>query len=419
MRRTSLILSFAVIHATTRLAHGTEDDVFGDLVQDLQERPPAPSGEPASTAAPAKQKPVDPQPDPPATTTAAAMNPEISLVMDFGLAWFSDNEHLQTGAHDPTRNGFNLQQLELSLRAPVDPYFRLDAYLVFELDGVELEEVYGTTLDLPGGLQGRFGQFLTRFGRINATHPHAWDFADQPFALGRVFGGEANRGLGVELSWLVPVPWFAEAVVSMTSAGGAESNRSFLGDQDKDVRGPQDLALVTALKQFFDLSDAWSLLWGVSGAFGPNSVTTERRTAIYGTDMFLKYRPLSGSGHTELRLQTEVFHRRRELTGDVLWDLSGYSQLALRFARRWETAGRYEYGSTPFSLRGGAATDPLDPEWTDARHRMSMSLSHLPTEFSRLRIQSAVDVPGFVAEPIYSAFLSAEIAVGAHGAHAY
>ena len=55
----------------------------------------------------------------------------------------------------------------------VDPYFRFDSNLVFSQFGVEIEEAYATTLDLPANLQVRAGQFLTRFGRINATHPHA------------------------------------------------------------------------------------------------------------------------------------------------------------------------------------------------------------------------------------------------------
>ena len=44
-----------------------------------------------------------------------------------------------------------------------------------------------------------------RFGRHNPTHPHAWDFIDQPFVMTRMFGGEGNRGLGLELSWLTPL----------------------------------------------------------------------------------------------------------------------------------------------------------------------------------------------------------------------
>ena len=117
-----------------------------------------------------------------------SLNPDISLIADFAAAAFSDDAHLQTGAHDPQRNGFNLQALELSLGAAVDPYFRFDSHIAFDLEGVDVEEAYGTTLGLPFRLQARLGQFLNRFGRLNASHLQAWNFADQPFALERVFG---------------------------------------------------------------------------------------------------------------------------------------------------------------------------------------------------------------------------------------
>ena len=160
------------------------------------------------------------------------LNPQISVILDVAGAYFSDDDNLQSGAHDPTETGFNLQQLEFAVGANVDPYFRFDANLVFGLFGVELEEAYGTTLALPLGLQVRFGQFLTRFGRINATHPHSWDFADQPFAVGRNFGAEGSRGLGVEASWLTPLPWYVELVASTTNANGGASNVSFFGNEE-------------------------------------------------------------------------------------------------------------------------------------------------------------------------------------------
>lgn len=135
------------------------------------------------------------------------MNPDMSVILDVAGAVFTSDAPLQTGGHDPTVDGFNLQQVEMSLAESVDPYLRFDSNLVFTLFGVEIEEAYATTLALPARVQIRAGQFLTRFGRINNTHPHTWSFVDQPFAVGRVFGAEANRGLGAEASVLLPLPW--------------------------------------------------------------------------------------------------------------------------------------------------------------------------------------------------------------------
>ena len=60
-------------------------------------------------------------PAPPPTRAASgggavqSLNPDISVIGDFAFALFSEDQNHQTGGHDPTENGFNLQQLELSL----------------------------------------------------------------------------------------------------------------------------------------------------------------------------------------------------------------------------------------------------------------------------------------------------------------
>jgi hypothetical protein len=344
----------------------------------------------------------------------------LSLIMDMAAAAFTSREPLEGGDHDPHKNGFNFQQLELSVGTVVDPYFRFDSNIVFHLEGVEVEEAYATTLDLPANLQVRAGQFLTRFGRINSMHPHAWDFVDQPFIITRDFGGEGNRGLGTELSWLAPLPWYVEAVGSVTDPTGEGTARSFIGaDENFRVRSPWDLQLTGALKQFFPLSDDVSLLWGLSTAVGPNPYGPHTRTNIFGTDVYLKYRPSSPGSVSQLALQAEVLYRRRQLTDNVLSDVGGYGQLVWRFAQRWATAARYEFGSPAYGSDGSIVADPLDPEWNAMRHRVSANATFWPSEFSRLRLQAEADFPNWRPRPDYSVFLAFEVVTGAHGAHAF
>lgn len=347
------------------------------------------------------------------------MNPDLAIITDVALAGFTADEPMQSGGHDPTTNGFNLQQVELSLGGAVDPYFRYDGNLVFSAFGVEVEEAFATTLALPARLQVRAGQLLTRFGRHNPTHPHSWAFVDQPFPIGRVFGGEGNRGLGVEASWLAPLPWSVELVVSETMAGGESTARSFYGATDLGVSSPQDLQGTAALKQFFPLGTDTSLAWGLSFATGPNATGRANRTEIYGTDLFLKYRPLSGGRSTVVSLEGEALWRRRQVPEDVLADWSAFSQVQWRFLPRWGVAGRHEWGSPARGLDGEVADDPLDPTWTADRHRAAAALTFWPTEFSRLRLQGSADLGGWLETPEYAAFLALEVSAGAHGAHAF
>lgn len=349
-----------------------------------------------------------------AAALTALLLPDLAFIVDVAAAWFFADENLQTGGHDPTKNGFNLQQVEMSIGKSVDPYFRFDGNIVFSQFGVEIEEAYATTLALPHALQARVGQFLTRIGRLNATHPHAWDFVDQPFAIGRVFGGEGNRGVGVELSWLTPLPWFVELVGSVTDPTGEATARSFFGAEALPLETPLDVQTTLAIKQFFELSPDWSLLHGVSLATGPNPTGHDNRTDVWATDLFLKWRPITRASEQQVALQTEWFYRRRQVPHDLLADLSGYAYLAWRFTNRWGTAARWDYGSAADD--GGA--DYLDPEWIEDRHRLSANVTFWPTEFSRLRAQTSVDLPLW-RDPIWAVFLAMEVSVGAHGAHKF
>lgn len=337
------------------------------------------------------------------------MNPDISVILDVAGAAFSGKPD-QRGGHDPSKNGFNLQQLELSIGSVVDPYWRFDGNLVFSQYGVEVEEAYATSTALPANLQLRAGQFLTRFGRLNSTHPHSWEFVDQPLVLGKFFGGEGNRGLGAELSWLSPLPWYLEVVGSASEAHGASTARSFYGSNDLGVLSPADLQVTGAVKQFFPFGSDWSLAWGLSGAFGPNPTGRTNRTEIYGTDLYLKYRPLRDGDWTTISLTTEAMARRRQVPGSVLADEGLYTTLFWRFDQRWGVAARHEAVT-------GVAGDALDPEWTGTRQRTSANVTYWPTEFSRIRLQASADAPTWQAAPVYGVFLAFETVIGAHGPH--
>ena len=351
----------------------------------------------------------EPAPASVAPRAVPSMNPDLSLILDVAGAAFSGTPD-QRGGHDPRKNGFNLQQLELSVGSVVDPYWRFDANLVFSQFGVEIEEAYATSTALPANLQLRAGQFLTRFGRLNPTHPHAWEFVDQPLVLGKFFGGEGNRGLGTELSWLSPLPWYLEVVGSASEAQGAATARSFFGSEDLGVRSLADLQLTGAVKQFFPFGPDWSLAWGLSGAFGPNPTGRDNRSEIYGTDLYLKYRPLRNGDWTTVSLTTEAMARRRQVPGSVLTDEGLYTTLFWRFDQRWAVAARHEAVT-------GLSDDPLDPEWTGLRQRTSTNLTFWPTEFSRIRLQASADRRAWQPTPVYGVFLAFETVVGAHGAH--
>ena len=357
-----------------------------------------------------------------------SLNPDLALIADFAVAGFNPRGMQMLGGHDPKQNGFNFQLLELALGAAVDPYFRFDSNIVFTPAGVEVEEAYGTTLALPGGMQVRAGKFLTRFGRFNPTHPHSWNFSDQPVVLSRFFGGEGNRGIGLEVSdLLLFLPWYVEVVLSATDPREPGASVSFADVHDGNpwpaIHGAQDLEYLGAVKQFFPLSDDVSLSWGLSGVTAPNFANG--RTEIYGTDFYLKYRPVGQAAPPIIALHVEGLLRRFEDgAGKIYVDSGAFAQLLYRFSSRWAAAAGAEYVTSasgyPVALAKSATGEDLVGETPGVTQRYKADLSFYPTEFSRLRLQYDVEPSGATHARISQGlFLNVEFAIGAHGAHAF
>lgn len=349
-------------------------------------------------------------------------------------------EELEAGAHDPKRRGFTLQQAELSFAGAVDPYFTAEAHVVYTPHEVELEEAYFTSTSLPWNLQLKGGYFLTEFGRINPTHPHAWDWIDQPIVNSRMFGGDGLRSPGARLAWLAPVPWFAELQVGVQNANEGDTTQSFIGEEavggrpvvKTAVGSMKDLLYLTRWKNAWNWSDSLTTLLGFSGLFGPNGTGGAGRTYLYGTDMLWKWQPANHfRGWPFVTWQTEVMRRdyvadsfvdptdsASDLPRDTLHDWGLYTQLLWGFHYQWAAGLRYEYagGGGAGVEDGGRQADYL----RDDRHRVSPLIVWQPSEFTRIRLQYDFDHAEFLSEKdAHSVWLGLEVLYGAHPAHQY
>src|SRR6202140_5221764 len=231
----------------------------------------------------------------------------------FALAGSSarDLDHIEVGDHDPQQRGFNARNIELAFDGAVDPYFEGFANIVFKLDNdnntdVEVEEAFLQTTSSPFNLQLKAGQFFSAFGRINPTHPHTWDFADAPIVHGRLLGPDGLRGVGAQISWIAPVPWYSQLILGVQNGrGGRGFSFRNPGDggmffdrrtTDRELRGLQDFVWVPRWENSVDLSPTQVALAGVSGAFGSNETGANSRTQIYGGDLLYKWKSEKGEG---------------------------------------------------------------------------------------------------------------------------
>lgn len=367
----------------------------------------------------------------------------ISFDAMFALAGSTarDLDRIEVGDHDPQQRGFNARNIELAFDGAVDPYFEGFANIVFKLDNdnqtdVEVEEAFLQTTSLPFNLQLKAGQFFAAFGRINPTHPHTWDFADAPIVIGRLLGSDGLRGVGSQISWIVPVPWYSQMILGVQNGRGSTAysfrnpgdNGLFFDRRttDRELRGLEDFVWIPRWENSVDLSPTQVVLAGVSGAFGSNDTGADARTQIYGGDLLYKWKSEKAEGGFPfVKWQTEFLYRRFEAgrgidesfpVAETFHDWGIYSQVLWGFKKGWVAGIRGDY----YDAEDSRFTDDPDRQ---SRERVSANLTWYPTEFSKIRLQYNHDFledTFFLAgRDVDSVFLQFEFILGAHGAHKF
>ncbi len=422
-------------------------------LESLQEKPPA---VPVVPSVPPPIAEVTPSPPPPRPeiapapwtpsqpiTVARGASSYLNLSFDgmfaVGGSTAENVEALEYGGHDPKQNGFTVQNLEMTLDGKVDPYFKGQANLVLQINPegettFEAEEAYLETISLPWNFQVKAGQYYTQFGRINATHPHTWDFVDQPLVIGRFLGPDGLRNPGAQVSWLAPTPFYSELFLSVQNSGGetATSFRDVGGTTlvtqrpgvDTSVENLGDLLYAPRYVMSFDLTDEQTVMLGTSAAFGPNASGQDGRTAIYGADLFYKWKSRHhDKGFPFVTWQTEYLYSHYSAAaypGDLVFPATPATTI-----NNWGVYSQVSYGFKPrwvASLRGDYVTGPPGDFWADPllddRSRISPAITFYPSEFSKLRLQYNYDhIQGVGVEN--SVWFQFEFLLGAHSAHKF
>ncbi len=369
------------------------------------------------------------------------LNISLDVLINAAASTARDLEVIEVGDHDPLHRGFNARNTELVFDGAVDPYFEGFTNIVFKLDpqnetSVEVEEAFAQTTGLPWNLQVKAGQFFSPFGRINSMHPHTWDFIDAPLVHGRLLGPDGLRGVGAQVSWIVPTPWYSQLMLAVQNGEGGTGfsfrNRgdddTFAGREtiDRQLRGIQDFVFVPRWESAFDFGATKTLLTGISAAFGPNDTGPNAHTQIYAVDAFYKWKPANaGGGWPYVKWQSEAMLRRFEAgrgrddsfpSRETFTDWGAYSQIIWGFKTGWSAGLRGDY----LHMDDSHITD--DPE-RQSRWRLAADLTWFPSEFSKLRLQynhDFLEASHFLGgRDVDSVFLQLEFALGAHGAHKF
>jgi hypothetical protein len=441
---TAALLAAAALLLHVRILGAEEEDPIAKALKGIGEETP-----PGTASAPGALRSSDLYSTQVGGARLRLIDVSLDALFAVGTSTETDDsiESLQGGGHDPRKRGFTVQNVELSFIGAVDPYFTGEAHIIYFLDPiegetvVELEEAFLTTQQLPLDLQIKAGTYFTEFGRLNPTHPHAWEWVDQPVINTRLFGPDGMRGPGARLSWLTFLPWYSEIYAGVQNANG-ETMASFLANDEfieerpfddrpfveRDVHTLEDLVYSLRWENGFDVTDEVSSKLGASGAFGPNSTGATGYTQIYGADVVVKWRRLSNDhGWPFVIFQSEIMQRMFKadefddgagtvFPEETLRDWGVYVQVFYGFIRNWAAGIRYEYANgsgDPVAVR---QANPF----RDTRQRVSPVLAYMPTEFSRFRLQYNYDV----AEHLDSGYASSiwfsfEFLFGSHPAHKY
>jgi len=367
-----------------------------------------------------------------------SLNPDISVIVT-GAAGYSQRAPLLPSGDDPDLKGsltersagITLQELELGFQSIVDPYFRADVFLTIpNLSALEIEEAFLTTTSLPA-IQIKAGIFRSAFGRQNGMHLHVQDFVQRPLINAAYLGFDGLRPPGVQVSWLLPLPFFVQLIGEAFSVSPPETSTAPGTFQPLPSFGGgsrTDLTYTGALKFFVPPSESISILGGLNFATGLSPGLTSgdtishrgARTLLYGADFYFKYKPPNQAvTYFSLAWTTEYFLRTigSTATDNGLTDGGLYTQLVMQFARRWFLGLRQDLLGIPSS--------DVQPRIS----RTTLDLTFYPSEFSKLRASAGYEVPDSQAARIkelslphvnsFMAYLQFEVAIGAHGAHKF
>lgn len=333
-------------------------------------------------------------PAPQQVRSSLSFNPDMGVIGDFQGSYISKG----------TRNyDLYLNETEISLQAPVDPYIRADFFLTFGRDpvtgkyGAAVEEGYLTSLSLPARLQLKVGKFRQAVGRINPTHPHALPFIDLPNAYVNYFGEEGLNDEGLSLSWLLPTKKVYQEIIFQLTSGFSESPAFARSNGNRFV-------YLGHFKNFFTLSDNATLELGLTGIAGPND--SSRTTSMAAADITYKWKPVQMNTYRSFTWQSEFYYSNAGMPAMAAKTSFGlYSFIQYQLSKRWFLTGRYDYAQKPYDN-------------SIVENAFSLTAGWYATEFSKMEIEMK-GTNSTIESSYGQAWLRWIFVIGAHGAHQY
>jgi hypothetical protein len=300
-------------------------------------------------------------------------NPSLTVVGNGLYRW--DDRNVLTEEGDRIDRRFWLREVELDMRAAVDPFADGVAIVAVEAEapGVYeaiVEEGYVVVKSLPVaflerpplGLKLRVGRFFTETGRVNRLHTHDLPWPLRPLAVEEFLGEEGSAGDGASAQLFLPFPFDDESAVELTAqlvTGGA------LRVSEEGTNAP---GVVSNLRWFRTFARAHHV--DVAGIVHWGRGAADEAVWLASGDALYKWKPLRGGEFRSFVLGGQVFWARPAPQRPRPWGFFAWTQV-----QPWR--------SVYLGIRYDDTESVLDPE--NRRRAASGFLSWYPSEFLRLR----------------------------------
>lgn len=364
--------------------------------------PPAPAaGSPAPPGAASDRPALAPAPRP-ETTAPPALPPWIALMPELRLEGnmvgnytFGNRRKLERALGEERegeevgirRNRFDVKEVELGLRAAIDPFTRFEAVFSAEQARggeleVGLEEASLTFTALPGKLELRAGRFRTGFGEFNDSDPEEFPAVDVPNVIRHLFGAEGWIDTGLALTRRFGVTDDFSLTLWAAVFNG-DNETAFHGGRAGAARRP---AWFGRVEGFWELGDSVGLEAGLGLASGRTLDEAGRprlASRIANAHLELDWRhPLLGL-YRGVNFVGEAFYSWREEEDEgersTLGRWGWYALAEAQVSRHWSVGARLDWAELPERPDGGPAV---------GRDRAgSLIVSWRPSRFFTLRGQ--------------------------------
>jgi hypothetical protein len=349
------------------------------------------------------------------TTSAnpfTVLNPRMTVAGDF--LWRFDDKRVYL-RNDPTGDRIddtiNMREVELDLRASVDPY--VDAMAVISVEsevpgqfGISVEEFYVTIKSLPLpfwetpplGTKIKVGRFRTAFGMNNISHTHDLPQSDRPLVIQEFLGGEGMVANGIGTSSFLPSPGDTALELNLQVLQGGNSNVAT--DNNR-------LSYLSNLNWFVPISDEHSVNVSAIGFYGVDDKDAGHQSRVASLDLLYKWKPLKQGEYNSFLLGGQLFYASHEFA-----DPLGVGERTHPFG--YTVFAQYQLSSR---LYAGLRWDQTDMLTDDTQHRKQISpyLTWYTSEFFRARLtyqHTWSDNP--VENNLDSFFLELVVVFGAH-----